>query len=136
MKTLVPYLFFRGNCEEAMNYYKECLAGEITALQRFGDTEMPVNDDHKQKIMHGELKADGIHMMFSDGAPHKDITEGDNVQLNINLESEEEQDRLFELLSEDGEVTMPLEKTFWGARYGMLKDKFGIRWMLNCELGW
>ncbi|WP_428234841.1 VOC family protein [Gracilimonas sp.] len=135
MKTLVPYLFFRGNCEEAMNYYKECLDGEITALQRFGDTEMPVDDDHKQKIMHGELKADGIHMMFSDGAPHKDITEGDNVQLNINIDSEEEQDRLFELLSEGGEVTMPLETTFWGARYGMLKDKFGIRWMLNCELG-
>ncbi|MBO6586041.1 MAG: VOC family protein [Gracilimonas sp.] len=135
MKTLVPYLFFRGNCEEAMNYYKECLDGEITALQRFGDTEMPVDDEHKQKIMHGELKADGIHMMFSDGAPHKDITEGDNVQLNINIDSEEEQDRLFELLSEGGEVTMPLETTFWGARYGMLKDKFGIRWMLNCELG-
>ncbi|MCP9290301.1 VOC family protein [Gracilimonas sediminicola] len=135
MKTLVPYLFFRGNCEEAMNYYKECLDGEITALQRFGDTEMPVDDDHKQKIMHGELKADGIQMMFSDGAPHKDITEGDNVQLNINIDSEEEQDRLFELLSEGGEVTMPLETTFWGARYGMLKDKFGIRWMLNCELG-
>lgn len=135
MKTLVPYLFFRGNCEEAMNYYKECLDGEITALQRFGDTEMPVDDEHKQKIMHGELKADGIHMMFSDGAPHKDITEGDNVQLNINIDSEEEQDRLFGLLSEGGEVIMPLEKTFWGARYGMLKDKFGIRWMLNCELG-
>ncbi len=134
MKTLVPYLFFRGNCEEAMNYYKECLDGEITALQRFGDTEMPVDDDHKQKIMHGELKADGIHMMFSDGAPHKDITVGDNVQLNINLKSEEEQNRLFEQLSKGGEVTMPLEKTFWGARYGMLKDKFGIRWMLNCEL--
>ncbi|MGN8224173.1 VOC family protein [Gracilimonas sp. BCB1] len=134
MKTLVPYLFFRGNCEEAMNFYKECLDGEITVLQRFGDTEMPVDDDHKQKIMHGELNADGIQMMFSDGAPHKDITEGDNVQLNINLKSEEEQDRLFELLSEGGEVTMPLETTFWGARYGMLKDKFGIRWMLNCEL--
>ncbi|MEQ8524459.1 VOC family protein [Gracilimonas sp.] len=134
MKTIVPYLFFRGNCEEAMNYYKDCLGGEITVLQRFGDTEMPVDDDHKEKIMHGELKADGIHMMFSDGAPHKDIAVGDNVQLNINVQTEEEQDRLFELLSEGGEVTMPLEKTFWGARYGMLKDKFGIRWMLNCEL--
>ncbi|WP_421774225.1 VOC family protein [Gracilimonas sp.] len=134
MKTLVPYLFFRGNCEEAMNFYKECLDGDITVMQRFGDTEMPVDEDHKQKIMHGELKADGIHMMFSDGAPHKDITEGDNVQLNINVKSEEEQDRLFELLAEGGEVNMPLEKTFWGARYGMLKDKFGIRWMLNCEL--
>ncbi|MDZ7756304.1 VOC family protein [Rhodohalobacter sp.] len=134
MKTITPYLFFPGNCEEAMSFYKECLNGEITALQRFGDTEMPVEDDHKRKIMHGELKAEGITIMFSDGAPHKEISGGNNVQLSINLESEEEQDRIFEALSEKGEVTMPLENTFWGARYGMLTDKYGIRWMLNCEI--
>lgn len=134
MKNIVPYLFFPGNCEQAMNYYKECLDGEITGLQRFGDTEMPVDENYKQKIMHAELKAENIHIMFSDGAPHKKITEGDNVQLSLNLNSIEEQDLLFKKLSEGGEVTMPLEDTFWGARYGMLKDKFGIRWMLNCEL--
>lgn len=134
MKTLVPYLFFPGNCEEAMNFYKECLNGEIVTLQRFGDTEMPVEDSHKQRIMHGELKAENVHIMFSDGAPHKEISVGDNVQLSINLDSTEEQDQLFEALSEGGEVTMPLEITFWGARYGMFKDKFGIRWMLNCDI--
>lgn len=134
MKTIVPYLFFQGNCEKAMNFYKECLDGEIISLQRFGDTEMPVEESHKQKIMHAELKAENIHIMFSDGAPHKEISVGDNVQLSINLDSTEEQDRLFEALSEGGDVTMPLENTFWGARYGMFKDKFGIRWMLNCDL--
>lgn len=134
MKTITPYLFFSGNCEEAMSFYKECLNGEITALQRFGDAEMPVEDDHKRKIMHGELKAEGITIMFSDGAPHKEITGGNNVQLSINLESEEEQNRIFEALSEEGEITMPLENTFWGARYGMLTDRYGIRWMLNCEV--
>ncbi|MDR9416609.1 MAG: VOC family protein [Gracilimonas sp.] len=133
MKTITPYLFFPGNCEKAMNFYKECLNGEITALQRFGETEMPVDDDHKQKIMHGELKADGITIMFSDGAPHKEITDGNNVQLSINLDSEEEQDRIFDALADGGKITMPLEITFWGARYGMVTDKFGIRWMLNCE---
>lgn len=133
MKTITPYLFFPGNCEEAMNFYKEVLKGEITSLQRFGDTEMPVDDDHKQKIMHGELQAEDVHIMFSDGAPHKEITAGNNVQLSINLNSTEEQDRIFEALAEEGNVTMPLEITFWGARYGMLTDKFGIRWMLNCE---
>ncbi|MEX2604014.1 MAG: VOC family protein [Gracilimonas sp.] len=134
MKTLIPYIFFQGNCEEAINYYKECLDGEITAIQRFGDTEMPVEDGYKDKIMHSELKAENIHIMFSDGAPHKEIVVGDNVQLSINLDSTEEQDRIFEALAKDGEITMPLENTFWGARYGMLKDKFGIRWMLNCEV--
>lgn len=134
MKTIVPYIFFRGNCEEAMNFYKDCLHGEIITLQRFKDTEMPVDDDYKDKIMHGELKAEKVHIMFSDGAPHKEIIEGDNVQLSINLDDTDEQDRIFEALAKGGEITMPLEKTFWGARYGMLKDKFGIRWMLNCEI--
>jgi PhnB protein len=134
MKTLNPYLFFPGNCEEAMNYYKECLDGEITALQRFGDTEMPVEEDYRNKIMHGELRSEGIHIMFSDGAPHKEIVEGDNVQLSITVETTEEQDKIFDTLAKEGKITMPLEKTFWGARYGMLKDKFGIRWMLNCEM--
>lgn len=134
MKTLVPYIFFQGNCEEAMNFYKDCLGGEITAIQRFGDTEMPVEEDHKNKIMHGELKTENIHIMFSDGAPHKEISVGDNVQLSISLHSTEEQDRIFEALADGGEITMPLENTFWGARYGMLVDKFGIRWMLNCDL--
>lgn len=133
MKTIVPYLFFQGNCEEAMNFYQSCLGGEIS-VQRFGDTEMPVDEGHKNKIMHGELKTEHIHLMFSDGAPHKEITFGDNIQLSISLEEVKEQDRLFDALSDGGEVTMPLEKTFWGARYGMLKDKFGVRWMLNCEL--
>jgi PhnB protein len=59
---------------------------------------------------------------------------GDNVQLSITVETIEEQDTLFKALAKDGKVTMPLEKTFWGARYGVLKDKFGIRWMINCEL--
>ncbi|MEX0719545.1 MAG: VOC family protein [Balneolaceae bacterium] len=134
MKTLNPYLFFQGNCEEALTFYKECMGGEIILLQRFGDTEMPVPDDHKNKIMHAELKTENIHILFSDGAPHKTITEGDNVQLSINLTSTEEQDKLFKALADGGKVTMPLEDTFWGARYGMLQDKFGIRWMLNCEL--
>ncbi|MFD2532576.1 VOC family protein [Gracilimonas halophila] len=134
MKTIVPYIFFRGNCEQAMNFYKDCLHGEIITLQRFKDTEMPVDDDYREKIMHGELKAEQIHIMFSDGAPHKDIKEENNVQLSITLDATDEQDRIFEALAEGGEITMPLEKTFWGARYGMLKDKFGIRWMLNCEI--
>lgn len=135
MKKLVPYLFFQGNCEEAMNFYKECLDGEIASLQRFGDNEMPVEEDYRQKIMHAELKAEDIHIMFSDGAPHKEITEGDNVQLSISVETTEQQDQIFEALAAEGEITMPLEKTFWGARYGMLRDKFGIRWMVSCELG-
>lgn len=133
MKAIVPYLFFQGNCEEAMKFYQSCFGGELS-LQRFGDTEMPVEHDHRVKIMHGELKTENVQILFSDGAPHKEITFGDNVQLSITLDNSDEQDRVFEALSEDGEVTMPLEETFWGARYGMLKDKYGVRWMLNCEM--
>ncbi|MTI89495.1 MAG: VOC family protein [Balneolaceae bacterium] len=134
MKSLNPYLFFPGNCEEALNYYKDCLNGEITLLQRFGDTDMPVEESWRDKIMHAELKVENIHIMFSDGAPHKTITQGDNVQLNIDFDDPDEQEKLFYALAKDGEISMKLEETFWGARYGMLTDKFGIRWMMNYSL--
>jgi len=134
MKTITPYLFFPGECEEALNYYAKCLNGEISAVQRFGDAEMPVDDHYKDKIMHAEFKADDIHFMASDGPPHKKIEHGNNVHLSINLDDPGLQKQIFDRLADGGTVTMDLQDTFWGARYGMLIDKYGIHWMLNCEL--
>jgi len=133
MKTISPYLFFQGNCEEAVNFYKNCLGGEL-AIQRFGDTEMPVEDEYKNKIMHAELNIGDLKIMFSDGAPHKQINSGDNIQLNLGFEDESKQEEVFNKLAEGGTITMPLEITFWQAKFGMLVDKFGISWMVNCSL--
>ncbi|MEO9885558.1 MAG: VOC family protein [Balneola sp.] len=133
MKWISPYLFFQGNCEEAITFYKNCLGGEL-AVQRFGDTEMPVEESYKDKIMHAELTIGDLKIMFSDGAPHKEITSGDNIQLNLGFDDEEELEKVFKKLAEGGTITMPLEVTFWQAKFGMLVDKFGVRWMVNCSL--
>jgi PhnB protein len=130
MNLISPYLIFQGNCEEAINFYQHCLGGEIS-VRRFGDTEMPVEDDYKNKIMHAELTLGDMKIMFSDGAPHKKIIQGDNIQINLNFDEEDLLEETFEKLSVGGTVTMPLEITFWNAKFGMLEDKFGVRWMVN-----
>lgn len=133
MESISPYLFFQGNCEEAINFYHNCLGGEI-AIQKFGDTEMPVEEEYKNKVMHAELTIGELKIMFSDGAPHKKITSGDSIQMNLGFQDEVELENVFNKLAEGGTITMPLEVTFWQAKFGMLVDKFGIRWMVNCSL--
>ncbi|MDR3576933.1 MAG: VOC family protein [Anaerolineaceae bacterium] len=132
MKTLDPYLTFGGNCREAMNYYREVLNGEITQIQTFGETNYQVEDKYKQRIMHEELKIEGIHIMASDGDVNFEVQPGNNVALSIDMTDEKEQARIFESLAQGGTVTMPLQETFWGAKFGMLTDRFGINWILNC----
>ena len=133
MNLITPYLIFQGNCEEAINFYQHCLGGEVS-VRRFGDTEMPVEDDYKNKIMHAELTFGEMKIMFSDGAPHKEITKGDNIQINLNFNDEVHLEDTFNKLAEGGTITMPIEVTFWNAKFGMLEDKFGIRWMVNYSL--
>jgi len=134
MKTLTPYLLFAGNCREAINYYREVLNGEITQIQTFGEIGYKGSDQEKQRIVHAELKAESILIMLSDGMVDFQSQPGNNVVLSIDLTDENEQARIFAALSQGGKVTMPLEVTFWGAKYGQLTDRFGIDWMLNCYL--
>lgn len=133
MKSLSPYLNFPGNCEEAMNFYVEAIGGKIEFLQRFGESPMDVPEEAKQKIMHASFRADNMFFMASDCMPNDPINFGNSVTLCLSLSDEDEQTRVFENLSAGGKVTMPLNNTFWGARFGMLTDKFGINWMLSCE---
>lgn len=136
MKALNVYLFFSGNCEEAVNFYKHCLDGEITLLKHFkdGGDEMKVPDEYADKVMHAELKAGDIVLVASDGMPNHTPTTGDNIHLSIHCDNAGEQDQLFQRLSEGGKIIMPLNETFWGSRFGMLTDRYGIHWMLSCEL--
>jgi PhnB protein len=133
MKSLVPYFTFAGNCREAMNFYKECLNGQITQMQSFEEAHMAGDPrTNAQHIIHAELVADGILLMASDGMIDFAAKPGNNVSLNINLTDTAEQERIFNALAQGGTVSMPLQDTFWGARYGMLTDRFGVNWMLNC----
>ncbi|MFI5136087.1 MAG: VOC family protein [Chitinophagales bacterium] len=131
MKNLVVYLTFAGNCEEALNFYKNALGGEIIMKQTFGESPVPSEENWKNKIMHSQFKAEGIFFMASDNMDGKPVATGANISLSIDVSDENEQTKIFSALAEGGMVTMPLEDTFWGARFGMLRDKFGIVWMLN-----
>jgi PhnB protein len=131
---LNPYILFSGNAEETVNFYKEVFGGEVTRLSRFSDSPQPVDEDWKQKIMHARIEFAGNILMISDGFKGYDAPKQSNVQLSIELDSIESINTIFEKLSAGGEVKMPLQDMFWGARFGMLKDKFGIDWMLNHEL--
>jgi len=132
--TLVPYLNFPGNAEEVLNFYKNVLGGEILMLSRYGDAPMPCGDDEKNNIMHARLVFGNNMIMISDkpkNYPHN--TEG-NITLSIGLDDVAETEKIFNQLSEGGQVLMPLADQFWGAKFGMFKDKYGVSWMVNCGL--
>lgn len=130
---ITPYLFFPGNCEEAINFYQNVFKAELVSMQRFGEANMPVEEDYKEKVMHAELSFNNASIMFSDGAPHKEIKPGDNVHLNLNFENETKMRLTWGKLAEGGTIHMELQDTFWGAIFGQLEDKFGIRWMFNFQ---
>lgn len=136
MPQVNPYLTFPGTCEEAFNFYKSVFGGEFQYIGRFG--EMPDGDKvpeaAKNLIMHVSLPiSNETILMASDSSEAfgQSTIIGNNISISINAESEDEATRLFNGLSVGGKVTMPLEKTFWGAFFGMFTDKFGINWMVN-----
>ncbi len=130
---LNPYLTFNGNCAEAMRFYKDALNAKLE-MQTFGESPTEVPPEAKEKIMHASLYFESGVLMASDSMPDRPAKPGNNVNLSIGLNDEAEADRLFATLSKGGTVTMPYEKTFWGAKFGMFTDQFGIHWMINCEL--
>ena len=135
MKTLGIYLTFSGNCEEALNFYKQALGGEILSMQRFESVPSEkLADSDKKKIMHSEFKSENIYFMASDSIhPEYPVINGSNITLSLNFTDEKEQETIFNNLAAGGKVTMPLADAFWGAKFGMLVDKYGFNWMVNCE---
>lgn len=132
MAQIGPYLTFNGNCNEAMNFYKDVFGGELR-VQKFGDAPMDSPADAKDRIMHAHLSNGAFNLLASDVMPGQAPIEGNNVTLNVNCDSKDQQDQYFNKLAEGGKITMPLENTFWGAYFGMLTDKFGMHWMFNTE---
>jgi PhnB protein len=136
---LEPYLFFKGNCEEALNFYKGIFGGEVEGLSRWKDmpegTEgPPVTPETADRVMHASFRAPGIAFMASDATPGKTYGEGP-MSLSLGTNDIAEAERVFNRLGEGGNVEMPLADMFWGAKFGMLTDKFGIDWMINCSTG-
>jgi PhnB protein len=141
MATINPYLTFQGNCAEAFTFYKSVFGGEFPYIGKFKDmppTEgyPPLSAEEGEKIMHVSLPiSKETILMGSDSSEafgHTTVI-GNNFSISINVESTEEADKLFNGLSAGGNVTMPMDKTFWGAYFGMFVDKFGINWMINFD---
>jgi PhnB protein len=130
MTQLHPYINFGGRCREAMTFYKDVFRGELT-LATFGEFGMPM-PELKDNIMHAELKSNGLILHASDGQPHHPVTPGNNVSLSLQQTDVDEQTRVFDALADGGQVLQPLADGPWGARFGMLIDRFGLQWMLNC----
>ena len=133
MKRLNVYFTFDGICEIAMNFYAACLGGNIEFMQRFSDAPMETDPSAKDRIMHCTLRAGDIVLMASDSMPDMPVVSGGQVNLSLNFDNENEQTETFNKLAEGGKVTMALEDTFWGARFGMLTDQFGVNWMFNYD---
>jgi len=132
--TLVqPYLFFGGRCEEALEFYRNVLGAQVDMLMHYKDSPEPpppgvLQPGFKNKVMHSTFRIGGSTLMASDGCQEGSSFSG--FSLTFSVPTEAEADRIFAALADGGQVKMPLAKTFWSPRFGMLTDRFGIGWMV------
>lgn len=129
-----PYLFFNGRCEEAINFYREAVGASVTLLMRFSESpepqKMPLPEGWESKIMHAAFQIGGATIMASDGMTSEEA-KFSGFSLSIAAADPDAAKRLFTGFSNGGAVLMPLEKTFWSPCFGMLMDRFGVRWMVS-----
>jgi PhnB protein len=131
---LNPYLSFNGQCEPAFKFYEKVLSGKIEAMMPYEGSPMAqqVPPERLSQIMHARLRIGDVTLMGSDSPPdHYEPMKGFSVTLSI--DDPREAERVFQALSANGTVHMPIQKTFWAERFGMLVDQFGTPWMINCE---
>ena len=134
-KTIQPYLFFNGNCEQAVEFYKKALGAEVQLMMRYKDSPEPhppgmLPPNFGDKIMHVTLQVGGAILMASDDCMAKS-SHFEGFSLALSVATEAEADSAFNALAAGGQVKMPLTKTFWAPKFGMLTDKFGIGWMVS-----
>jgi PhnB protein len=131
---LNPYLTFNGQCEAAFKFYEKCLGGKIVAMMTHAQSPMAdqVPAQWRNKIIHARLQVGDRELMGSDAPPDRfDGMKGFSVSLQVKSPADAE--RIFNALAQDATVQMPLQQTFWSAKFGMLVDQFGTPWMINCE---
>jgi PhnB protein len=132
-RTIQPYLFFNGCCEQALEYYRKALGAEVQGLMRFKDSPEPPQPGcgpvAPEKIMHSQFRVGQTTIMASDGQCSGQ-TNFDGFSLALSVTTESEADQFFNALADGGKVCMPLAKTFWSPRFGMVQDRFGVLWMI------
>lgn len=134
---VTPYLFFDGRCEEAIDFYKKTLGAEVEMVMRFKESPEPCPPDmvppgSEDKIMHASMSVNGTSIMASDGNC-KNAPKFEGFSLSLDAKDAAEADRMFEALADGGRVSMPMGKTFFAKRFGMVQDRFGVGWMIIVE---
>lgn len=129
-----PYLFFGGRCEEALEFYRTALNAQVDMLMHYKDSPEPpppgtLQPGFEDKVMHASFRVGNSTIMASDGCDEGSGFSG--FSLSLAMPTESDADRVFALLADGGKVQMPLSKTFWSPRFGMLTDRFGIGWMIT-----
>ena len=132
------YLFFKGNCEEALNFYTEALGGKVVHLSRYegspmDNAQLPAN--WKQKVMHATFESEGGRFMASDGMPGAGSGSGfSGFSMSVFIPGDKARnEKIFNSLAAGGKVTMPYGPVFWGGHFGMCTDKFGVPWMVSSD---
>jgi PhnB protein len=131
---MTPYLTFKGQCEAAFTFYQECLGGQLGAIFRYAGSPMAEQAPAGwgDKIMHGSMTIGDQVLMGADIAPDQyEAPKG--FSLSLQMKSTAEAERIYGQLATDGRIVVPLAKTFWADRFGMVVDRFGIPWLINCE---
>ena len=134
MTLLNPYLHFNGQCQEAMEFYQKCIGGELF-LQKLKDSPLADTSPVRihDQILHSSLTKDGITLMATDMVGTAGHIPGNNVCLSLSCSSEEEMNRFFSALSQDGRIIHEVHRSFWGALFGVFTDKYGIEWMVDYD---
>ena len=132
----VSYLMFDDQCEPAFQFYARCLGGRIDALTRFADMPDGEGDKmppaYRQRVLHAQLSVGDQRLMGSDSPPQYPFEGYKGFGVTLDIDTPAEAERVFEALAEGGKITMPFGETFWAERFGMLEDRFGVPWMINC----
>jgi PhnB protein len=127
-----PYIAFKGDCRQAIEFYKNALQAEEVYSETFGESPMAGMAPADQ-IMHATIRVGESNIMMSDDPNPVAGTTGGNITLAIQLKDPARAQELFDNLAKGGTIVMPIEKTFWADAFGMVTDQFGVKWMVNCD---
>ncbi|MDY7394973.1 VOC family protein [Aureibaculum sp. 2210JD6-5] len=129
-----PYLAFSGDCQEAINFYADCFDANVTNRITYEDAKMDIPESYRKNLQHAEVKGNGVHILAYDASPDTPLNGGNKMHMSIDLDDADKAKNIFKKLSEGGQVNNPFTEEQWGAMYGRCTDKFGIHWMVNCDL--
>lgn len=134
MMKVQTYLTFKGDCQNALNYYADIFDAKIINKQTYQNSKRDIPENYRNNIEHAELKGKGIHIMAYDASPDTPLTSGNNVQMSIDIDNTHKAKDIFSKLSKEGTIHHKFKVTDWNAMYGRCTDKYNIQWMVNSKL--